>query len=296
MTLEEILSLNQETLEIQNDCFNNPVTFQIILDKGYEKPNTIDPLTWEEVCDVFRKRRIQEDFDRFLKMNIRRYFPLYREMMRIDPTVTSYDWFIEKYNERYSELKEQGSTTRGGNESTSRTSSNTNAGSQTSSESTTSKQSNISSDAQRGISHGRQNPLSATYTQVDIRDYDNLTLSAGDTSKSSSIGHGIANPMITTPTASGDSLTMNDGVGETNGLSNGTAQVTDSRTINGTEIDAHTRNLTDALENDKVMGEIASGRGTKLSDLINDARACIASSDSFDYLYKKLNPCFMGAY
>ena len=312
MTLQELLSLNQETLINQYYTFDNPLTFGILIDKGYQKPGTIDIVTWEATIDYFKKRRIQEDFDRYFKQQIRINFPYYRERLRVDPTVTQIDWFAEIYREHHSEVQtrnidsiletvnSEATNIGSGRSQTDGTSSGTS--NSTGTESNTDAA--INESDQRQITQQRNAPANASYNWSDTNDYANHQMSAGNVTKTSGAGAGIANPHITNPSATQDNYGMGNNISQnthsgsdtrSNTNSNTDQNITQSSSSNTSTAEGTTERH-GQNDSDAVSSEITTGRNNKLSEMIMDARACIEGTTSFEFFMNKLDPAFMQAW
>ena len=84
-------------------------TFQEIINEGYEYPSVVDETTQGIITSFFCYREISSNkkfvawFNRELLLN----YPYYLQLLRLDPSVSDYDWFVEVYMER--ELKHTGS-------------------------------------------------------------------------------------------------------------------------------------------------------------------------------------------
>ena len=272
------------------------VTFNDLLADGYRKPDTVDELTWEMLADWFGERRIIPNFDKYFKRALKLHFPYYRELLRLDPTVAKYDWFVENYQERFSEDKAaiksatSGSTTHNEGEVMKSKDENVTHGSSNSTDV------NKSSEQNRGIGQARNNPDSAMYQWGDTTDYANYAPTVDGESVPAGIGNGIANPHITNPSATTDQLTLGNGVSK--GTNN--ASYSDSRegSLNretnrsGSATNSNEQNV----NSENVKAEILSGRNNKLSEMIDEARATIIQSESWEWFYKQIDKCFYQCY
>lgn len=312
MTLEQLLALDQKTLINQYFSFDNPLTFGLLIEKGYQKPGTIDIVTWESIVQYFKKRRIQEDFDRFFKQAIRINFPYYRERLRVDPTVTQIDWFTEIYKEHSTETQrkdidtlletltsEATSSTTGHSQSD-----GTSSGTSQSSGSDSFTEGSQAENDQRNISVGRQAPASASWPWEDTQEFANRNISAGSVNKVSNAGAGISNPHITNPTATQDTYNMGNAVSQNthagsdsrNGSTSNSSQNIMNSTGQTEQTGSGQTERTANHEFDNVSSEITTGRHNKLSEMIIEARECIEATTSFEFFVQKLDPCFMQAY
>lgn len=83
---------------------SNLKTFQQILDEGYQFPLTIDTATQQTITEWFQFRKVADNdqfiawFNRQLTLN----YPYYRQLLRIDPSTSSFDWLIMQYSEHES--------------------------------------------------------------------------------------------------------------------------------------------------------------------------------------------------
>lgn len=87
--------------------------FSDILEEGYTYPDFIPQALQEVINSWYQFRNVCDDkkfaamFDRILKRDYDRY----DQLLRIDPTVSSYDWLVQVYRERLLERENTGSTT-----------------------------------------------------------------------------------------------------------------------------------------------------------------------------------------
>lgn len=87
-------------------------TFSEILEEGYEYPEYIP----QELCNVitswyqFRHVCDDEKFQAFFNRVLFRDYDRYEQLLRIDPTVSDYDWLVQTYRERMLERSTTGSS------------------------------------------------------------------------------------------------------------------------------------------------------------------------------------------
>jgi hypothetical protein len=295
-------------------------TLQEIIDAGYEFPTSIDELTQELITVWFGLRRVCNNalFKRYFDRQLNLSYPYYRQLMRIDPTISDFDWLIENYYENKSNSNKQnenkhektgattnsGTTTTGGTTTT--TTTGTAEGSATTSTNNSDAQTNVTGGYTRAEGFSRANPMSAEY---DANDLNNSADSIAVGTITITGFHGnMAKPKITNPTASTDELSTDKHASDTKGTSTGESTSTDSNT----HTDKTTGTIDNTVKNDFSVGvnetdtnsntetaeetHISSGRNTDIATLIDRARGAIINSRAWDYLYRNLNLCFMQVY
>ena len=296
-----------------------------MLDEGYQYPITIDTATQQTITDWFQFRRVADNdkfvawFNRVLLLN----YPYYRQLLRIDPSASSFDWLIANYQERESitdvKSNQSGTTSvtgttinNGTNETVSSSSGTSNTTSQnegtTKDETTGSTTGNNQGyDRQTGLS--RVSPMSADYTADDMRARNTDKITVGDQTISG-YAKGMPRADITNPSATSDTLTENGTLSSGTNKSttigtttaNGTTNTTDTTTgnITGTTSNTATNNAstTDKKSNDTnaVVHDITSGRSTPIADLLSQARGYILQSKAWVFLYESLDRCFCQSY
>ena len=293
MTLQEIEELKTAEREFQNDVYDNPVTFKVYLDHNYEIDGNVDEATQQLIKDWFEDRRCPYKFEKYFKRKLALSYKYYLEKLRLDPTVSSFDWFVENYKEDLTELvfdrTVDNDTTSTGSGSQTSTTSNTSSSTSSTSGTETSK-----SDADsRTINVGRNAPMNASWPWEDTQEFANRTLRAGNTTMTSDDGAGIANPHVTNPSSVNDAFSMTKGVGENTHSGSGTNQVTGSGTGSVTSTDStNTQNdVSEHSENQRK--QIITGRSNKISEMIEEASRCIEKSSAWVWLYEELQECFM---
>ena len=77
------------------------VTFSDYRENGYNMPDSIDYATQQLIDDWFGARYVlNKNFVRFFERALNLHYPYYQQLLRIDPSVSQYDWFVERYLER----------------------------------------------------------------------------------------------------------------------------------------------------------------------------------------------------
>lgn len=238
MTLQELMSLSQETLINQNYFYDNPLTLDDLIRAGYQKPALMDEATWDMVKDYFGYRRVQEHFERFFSRCVNMYYPYYKESLTIDPSVNKTDWFVEIFRTRTGTTQSEGTNTitMSSQSENTGTSSNSNvvthngttltqntghgevngttSDTNTSNSSGSSKDTDASQGSTRTIGMTRQAPANASYNWSDTNDFASTRLQAGSTSMVAPAANGVANPHITNPTVTSDGLGFTGAVDE----------------------------------------------------------------------------------
>lgn len=295
------------------------ITFNEVLENGYTFPESVDSATAELITNWFRYRGTGKHFTEFFNRALTLNYPYYRQLLRVDPTVTSYDWFVDNYTERQITTDET-ATSNGSHSETNASSDNhttTGSGSGTtetntagSDNTTTTYNSNdndtsVQSDNNRTTGFSRQAPMSGEYNSFRGA----TTLTAGTKSVNAHTD-GIAQPLISNPTATSDTLneqstaidnthtkTGNDTVNGTNSSASDSTTTTTSTSntagTNNTQISG-TNSGTNSI--DRVLQEIATGRNESIASLLSQAIALIPNSKAWDFLYKELDRCFIQTY
>lgn len=94
--------------------------FSEVLQEGYTYPSFIPPELQTVITSWYQFRNVCDDekfgamFDRVLNRDYDRY----EELLRIDPTISDYDWLVQRYRERLLERVNNGSIVSGGEAST----------------------------------------------------------------------------------------------------------------------------------------------------------------------------------
>lgn len=229
-------------------------------------------------------------------------YPYYRQLLRIDPSTSSFDWLITQYNERENITESRsnqsgttsvvGTTTNNGtSESTSNSNGNSNVisknnGTSESSSTSTgtsnvvSKNDGTSKDTTTGSTTGnnqgferqtglsRVSPMSADYTADDMKVRNNEKITVGDNTISG-YAHGMPYADIKNPSATSDTLTENGS------LSAGTSETTTNgtTTANGTTdtTDSSTGTVTGATTDNGTTTTTDSSTGTVTGTTSNTA-------------------------
>lgn len=281
---------------LMKDQTEQEMTFQKMIDNGYQKPDTVDAMTWEMLIDWFGARRVVPDFDRYFKRALNLHFPYYRQLLRVDPTISQFDWFIEQYNEEYEENLRAASNTNTNTSSGSENDTESNSIVQTNSGSEHGTNLSKTSSDNRDITHGRKDPMSASYTQGDIRDYMTYVPTVDGESQGSPIGHGIANPMMTNPSESVDKFNMVNGIDKDTNDSTYTGSISGSGSRNGTKTKTGSQSGHGTENSNSIRAKITSGRHNKISEMINEARSTIMHSESWEWFYHQMDKCFYQCY
>lgn len=304
------------TLDLNN--LTTETTFQELVDAGYDKTNLCDAATWELIVEEFSSRRVQPDFDRFFSKKLKRHFPAYLELLRIEPGYAEYDWFVQNYKEQQatsegqinhsstSEKTNSNSAIHGGTVGVSGTNGNTRTLNTTDTldSSTvnghTSSENRTSGDVSRTTEVQRQNPMSAEFSASSTR-----SATAGGVTESQ-VWSNILNPSV-----SGDNLQHsghNEGVtgsGQDTETVDNTSHQTGTVTDAGSNSSTTTRQLTDTEQGSStdetqftrdeasVRRTVLKGRSTDIAELLRKAENVIIDSNAFDYLKSELNKCFM---
>ena len=276
-------------------------TFQQILNDGYTFPAIIDETTQELITEWFKNRHVADNskfitwFNRSLNLN----YPYYRQLLRIDPTVSEYDWLIENYKENlYNSEKSvasKGSDTQTSKHDIIGTSNiNTTANSLRSGESSTKDN---TQGFNRDSSLTRVAPMSQEFTSTEISERNSEKISVGDETITG-FASGFPNVNIQNPTSTGDVLSKNGTLSQN--------QTTESSNTNNTSVTGSSENRTTTINNNlsKQTEEteslkntaIESGRNVNIADLLQKAKYYILTSKAWDFLYKELDKTFLQIY
>lgn len=272
------------------------MTFQDLIAQGYKKPNCVDAMTWEMLQDWFAMRRIIPNFVFYFERALKLHFPYYRELLRVDPSVSQYDWFIEEYNESYSEdliateSKTEGHSTHDDGENGQSTSNSVSTGS------SNNTNVNKASGENRNIVQARNNPMSVSYTQGDIRDFSSYKPTVDGESVGQGIGHGIANPMMVNPSATTDEFDRNNNVSKDQNQAAYSDNNTGSSNFVTTRSGSATDNNNQKINSDNVKASINSGRHELPANVIAGARSTIMASESWNWFYRQMDKCFYQCY
>ena len=307
-------------------------TLNEYLDGGYTMPTVLDEATSDALTEWFGERYVIPKFDTFFKRNCDLYFPMYQQMLRTDPTVSDYDWFVENYLEQSENAYEtlngaisrqktgslSDSTSDSGYESRNGSKTDTLHISSVGSEHSEGTANNTSNDgvdsANRDMEHHRGNPMSAEYVAGDMGDFSNAKVNAGgDIEINANLGD-FANPKIMNPSSSSDAIHRHEEArlhtSEDANEDDSTSTLTQDNSNIGTHQDIVTRNSskvrsqsnngTEAVQDNSQKTNkvhlINTGRNTLPAEVISRARACISECDSLKWLVRKLDKCFSQVY
>ena len=301
--MSQITMTTQMTL---NDC----------VDLGYDKTELCDEATWAAIVEWFGLRRVQPNFDRYFSRALKLHYPHYLELVRIEPSVAEYDWFVENYKEQQTTLDGHKQKTIAGEKSTTKSGTNggtvtvtgtdgntrtlntTDTDSASGTDGHTGSNSSNSSDVERTTDAMRAAPMSASISGT-------RSGSAGTASKS------MAWSDITNPTQTEDNLhdsahneSGSDSYSDTHSSSDEahhTGTITDSGSKSQLTTNAltHSETLSGTEEgtitdtSDSVARTILKGRDKGIAELLVAAKDAILETESFEWLCGKLDTCFM---
>lgn len=83
-------------------------TFLEWLSEGHHIPDYVDEATASLINDWFCLRRIKNHFEIFFDRALHLAYPYYMQLLRIDPTKSSFDWFVQDYLERQNDTTSSG--------------------------------------------------------------------------------------------------------------------------------------------------------------------------------------------
>lgn len=276
-------------------------TFQQILNNGYTFPTDIDEPTQELIKEWFQYRQVADNnkfipwFNRSLNLN----YPYYRQLLRIDPTVSNYDWLIENYKESLYNSEKTGKS-KGSDLQTNKQDITGTSDINTSVNSETTGESNTKDNTQgfnRDSSLSRVAPMSQEYTveEITARNSENISV-GGETI--TGYATGFPNLNIQNPTTTGDTLNKNGTVSQNQNTESSMTKNTsvtsssDNRTTTNNNTSSKQTEETESLQNTSIE----SGRNVNIAELLQKAKSFILSSKAWDFLYKELDKTFLQVY
>ena len=309
-------------------------TLNQLIEEGFTYPETIDEPTATLITDWFGERYTGSMFTKFFDRSLNLYYPYYRQLLRVDPTVSSFDWFVDNYEERQSNVNESGrnTSTKNGSSSVdeSVTVDNTESvnsvtehegeGHDTTVYNSADISENASMNNTRNTALSRTSPMSYDYDEDDLRSsaelltpkINGVTAAQGDIYAAgvSARTKDIVYPKILNPSAVSDGLTENsqNGVGSVKKTGDDRLTKSDesrdetnvSTGFSGTtETASSTRTNESGADTstiDRLLREIRSGRNQDLSTLIDKAVLTIQNTVAWEWLYKNLDKCFIQTY
>lgn len=276
-------------------------TFQQMIDNGYTFPEEIDQLTQELIIEWFMFREISSNnrfvvwFNRSLSLN----YKYYRQLMRIDPTVSEFDWLIENYVEKQNTIQSTNVNDRKEENTTQndRVHNSTNNGSFENNNTNTGTTGSKNEGYERNNGFSRVAPMSQEYDTLQMTERDGEKISVGENTISN-FANAIPYPRISNPTSSQDTLTKHGNIDEQKTSSTDNANGTTTNTENATTgtTGSYKGSSNNTNKTDSVFREILSGRNVPLAELLNISRNYILNSKAWNYLYKELDKCFMLVY
>lgn len=253
-------------------------TFQQILNNGYTFPTDIDEPTQELIKEWFQYRQVADNnkfipwFNRSLNLN----YPYYRQLLRIDPTVSDYDWLIENYKESLYNSEKTGKS-KGSDLQTNKQDITGTSDINTSVNSETTGESNTKDNTQgfnRDSSLSRVAPMSQEYTveEITARNSENISV-GGETI--TGYATGFPNLNIQNPTTTGDTLNKNGTVSQNQNTESSTTKNTsvtsssDNRTTTNNNTSSKQTEETESLQNTSIE----SGRNVNIAELLQKAKS-----------------------
>lgn len=263
------------------------MTLQEMMNNGYNLPVT-DTITTQLIIDWFSYRSVFEDTEYWKKLferQVNQKYPYYRQLQRIDPTLSNFDWLIESYNEtqtihnnstQFVNKSQQLTTTTNDLQQNTTSSNNSNTvatttndlktadtGTLTITDVTGNENSSETGGFRRAQAHARSNPMSASYTESDlVADKPNITI-GNKTITDSTYGENFAEPSILNPTTSTDGLDREETLTHESGET--TTDRTEGHTYNisNTGSVSDTSNTTIAATNSTANTGTIDVNGTK---------------------------------
>lgn len=313
-----------------------PITFSEYLET-HQLPVIVDEATKSLIAFWFKYRRIGslnvDKWEDMFNRNLEYCYPYYYQLLRIDPTIAEYDWFVESYLER--EFKHQGNAYSNGSSTVDNTdnsnrtmtdkgTSTTKAnGNTTSSNEATNKVKDDRNNFKRDEEYGRveaytrANPMSQSYSNSALTSNNGSKLAMrdpvnGTTAESREYRNYFPTPKIQNPTTSADSVTNNGGLHRdesnsttsTDNKEKGSIKRNDTTTTshNNTvkNVDKRTTNSNTVNSNntqDNTLDRLQeTGRHQLPSEVINKARNCIENTQAWYWLRGRLDRSFYACY
>ena len=332
-------------------------TFQAIIDEYgenavYPSLDGLDDGFKNAVSMWFSSREVSSDqnFIRFFQRILVRDFGQYKQLLRIEPGVASYDWLVQKYNEAMTETTKNSSESTSGETSQTVTYDLENASQSSGTENVDKLTTNDLYDAKtntRTLTHGatvstvatdtnqaggsdvhtgntktdtkslqKESPMSISYSggvNIDgtgsqtrqgldwqYPSAQGETAGVDESSDTTAYGRSDTRTLNSTVTNGGDDLTVDSGsVTKTGTVSEGTEK-TDSATVTatktGTTGTAGESSGTRTETGTDVVKHIDTGRAVDISTLLVNATSFIVNSSAWEWIRKRLEPCFMAIY
>lgn len=271
-------------------------TFKDMLDSGdYVYPADIDEATQALITEWFQLRHVCSDinFKIYMDRKLGISYQYYRQLLRIDPTTSDFDWLIENYNESQTLGKVSDSTTTDGTVADNSKIVYDSKTSGTHTDSATDSTHGMSEGVDRNKGFSRTAPMSVEYTAADMNNTKGTITNGTDTI---SYGGDMANPSIQNPTTATDNLIVTGNVDRTSGTASSSGSTSSSHTGNDSTTRSGTNHSEVGHNSDNLVQNISSGRTQSIADILAKSRAYILSSRAWDYLYRQLDTCFMCVY
>lgn len=264
--------------------------FMEIIEEGYSFPEEIDDPTQEAIISWFYDRRVcdNEKFERFFNRELLLRYPQYVQLLRIDPTVSGFDWLVTDYTER---LLKRGAIAESGQYTMATIS---RMGTDTGTVKTESETSGGSESQGQGFNRAgglaKASPMSASYSSTQMNAHNSDTIVVGDMTLGG-FHNGFPDPMIDNPSQVSDNLTRTGDLNKT--TTSGEDESTMTRNLANSSQDHTSGNTTTTSESDETTTEIATGRHAPIAPTLEKAYTYIERSNAFVWLRGQLEKCFM---
>lgn len=269
-------------------------TLKTLISEGYRLPTVLDQATRELVKTWFNNRYVVNTD--YLDREIELHYPYYLEMLKVDPTMNTVDWYIEilsnrdveSTNENTSASETTSTKVHDGSLTTDRT---TNGSSNHSS-----KHDSADNSAARDTTQMRSNPMSASYTSANENEFaGNVSVNGGEYSLRKPAQY-IAAGHVLNPTATNDNFNENVSVGQSKDSGNESYSNNDHMTNSREATDTTNGSGTVTDNGSGTVSETLSGRHQLPASVISGAMACIGASESWNWFMKQIDKGFMMIY
>ena len=268
-------------------------TLKTLISEGYRLPTVLDAATRELIKTWFNNRYVVDTA--YLDREIELHYPYYLEMLKVDPTMNTVDWYIEilsnrdveSANSNESVTSTESTKAHEGSLTTARTSSGTsNHSSQTDS---------ADNSAARDTTQMRSNPMSASYTSGNENEFAG-NVSVGGQYSIRKPAQYIAAGHVLNPTATNDNFNENVSASQSKDSGNESFNNSDNMTNTREATDTTNGSGTVTDNGSGTVSETLSGRHQLPASVISGAMACIGASESWSWFMKQIDKGFMMIY
>lgn len=287
-------------------------TFGEMIDAGYEYTDFCDEATEKALNSWFYFRRVQPRFIQYFQRKLSIIYPRYRQMLRIDPIASDYDWFVENYLEKQTvnAMAENGSSSKESESTGSNRTTDETTKSMFDGNTRTYNEANVGSNSGASETNSSNTENSST-TGLTTETQKSNPMSNSITGNRTANGKGMAWSEIINPTSSAANLSDESGSVQSSGVDRTSSSGTNRNDHTGTVTDAGSgsensngernstnsnvlnESITDGKERESVEQSVLKGRDRPLPEIIENASRVIQETNAFEYLTDELDLCFM---